>query len=107
MDIKEALKKRKEFEAGIIAKALENPDFRKELLENPKAVVEREAGKKLPDEVKIKIIEEEPATVIIAVPSMPDTLKNNDEISAELLDKISGGLESGVDSVYQKGMVCL
>ncbi len=100
MDVKEALKKRKEFEAGIIAKALENSDFRKELLENPRSVLERESGKKLPDGAKIKIIEEEPATVTIAIPPRPDTLQEGGEISIDLLDKIAGGGDPMMDSVF-------
>ncbi len=105
MDIKEALKKRKEFEAGIIAKALENPDFRKELLKNPRAVVEREVGAEIPDAFKIKVIEEDPGTVTIVLPQKYVTAKEKGELTSDMLEKISGGGDVGSDSIFKKGVI--
>ncbi len=105
MDIKKAMQKRKEFEAGIIAKALEDSKFRNELLENPRKVVEREAGKDLPDDLVVKIIEEESATVTIVLPPAPVTKKESGELTTDMLEKIAGGGDVGDDSIFQKGIV--
>ncbi len=80
-----------EFQQGLIAKAMEDESFRKELLENPKSVMESEMAKldteaKLPDEVDIKVIEQPENAIYIVLPTQP-----NSELSDNELDQVSGG----------------
>ena len=92
MDLKEAVMKKKEFEAKLITKALEDEDFRNELLSNPKAVIEKESGQTIPEGVEIKIVEEAPNTVTIVLPRKPAAADASGELSDESLEKVSGGL---------------
>jgi hypothetical protein len=92
MDIQEALSKRKENEAKIIAKTLEDNEFRKEFIDDPKAALEKATGQPLPPGVNIKVIEEEPNTVTIALPKVPE----NGELTDEDLENIAGGIEINI-----------
>lgn len=91
MDIKEAMEKRKEFEVNLITKALEDDNFRKELLENPKAALSKETGQEIPEELKVNIIEEESGTLTIVLPKKPATVKESGELTEEALEQVAGG----------------
>ena len=96
MDVVEALKKRKEREANIIAKALIDDEFRKALLSDPRATLEKESGQKLPDNLKLKVIEEDPDTIIISLPQKPKEMGEKGELSEEALENVAGGLAIGL-----------
>ncbi len=51
----------------IVARAWEDPAFKQELLNNPKAVL-AEAGVEVPDNVDLKILEETPNNLYLIVP---------------------------------------
>ncbi|MGJ5675413.1 MAG: NHLP leader peptide family RiPP precursor [Nostochopsis sp.] len=70
-DSKLAVKTRKDLEIHLITRALKNEEFRQELIANPKAVVEKELGVKLPEELEIKVLEETESTLYMVVPSNP------------------------------------
>ena len=93
MDLKEAVRKRKEFEANLILKAIEDDDFRKELLAGPKEFIEKTAGKKIPEGIEIKVIEEEPNSVTIVLPRKPSKYETTEELSDGELEKVAGGNE--------------
>lgn len=57
-DSKLAIRTRKDLEAHLIARAFEDERFKQELIANPKLVVEKELGTKLPESLEIKVIEE-------------------------------------------------
>jgi hypothetical protein len=61
---------RKEYEDKLIARAMKDPDFRKDLLSNPKEVVEREFGIKLPPNVHLKAVEESENHLYLVLPPM-------------------------------------
>ena len=44
---------RQEIERRLIAKSVEDEAFRQRLIEDPKAAVEQELGKRLPEEVRV------------------------------------------------------
>ena len=92
MDLKEAVRKRKEFEADLITKAMEDDDFRKELLVSPQEVIEKETGKKIPEGLKVKVIEEEPNSVTIVLPRKPSEAETTEELSDDNLEKVAGGV---------------
>ncbi|WP_094607852.1 hypothetical protein SPSIL_056020 [Sporomusa silvacetica DSM 10669] len=79
-----------EFPNGLIAKAMKDESFRKELLANPKAVMEKEMdklkkGAKFPAALEVKVIEQ-PANVFYLV--LPTA---TGQTSDEELDMVSGG----------------
>jgi len=69
----------------IIEKSKENAEYREILLKDPKAIFEKEAGKKLKDDITIQVEEETPNKVVVVLPS------NTEELSDSDLDSVSGG----------------
>ncbi len=89
--ISEALAKRSEFERKLIIKAWEDEAFRQELLANPKAVYAKEAGRELPDNLKIEVIDEPAGVIKIVLPPNPVTAEVEQELSDEELEAVAGG----------------
>lgn len=86
-----------EFQQSLTIRAMKDEGFRKELLANPKATLEKEMGKlkegaKLPASLEVRVIEQ-PADVLCLV--LPDATN----LSDEALTNVSGG--------YACGAVCL
>lgn len=86
---------RKEFEAKIIKKAWSDPKYKEELLKNPKAVIEKELqelqdGFKIPDELDIKVFEENPKSLCLVLPMNPQEVTDQ-ELSEDDLEKVAGG----------------
>jgi hypothetical protein len=81
---------RKQIEEKLIAKAMKDETFRKNLLENPKAAIEAETGIKLPESINLKVVEENPSTFYLVLPPKinPET---EDELSEAELEMVSGG----------------
>lgn len=82
-----------EFQNGLMVRALKDESFRKELLVNPRAVVEKEMGKlkqgaKLPENLEVKVIEQPQNALYLILPTI------SDELSDELLDEVTGGMNS-------------
>ena len=79
-----------EFQNDLVVRALKDESFRKELLADPKAVVEKEMGKlkegsKLPAALEIKVIEQPANALYLVLPTLPD------ELSDEVLESVAGG----------------
>ena len=66
-----AVKTRKDLEIHLITRALKDEGFRQELVANPKAVVEKELGVKLPEELEINVLEETEDTLYMVLPCNP------------------------------------
>jgi hypothetical protein len=96
MNIKDALSKRKENEAKFIAKALEDSEFRRELLENPKAALEKESGKSFPDGLSVQILEEDANSITIVLPKLPESVDSASELSDEALEQVAGGVVAAI-----------
>ena len=80
---------RKEFEVVVIQKALQDDAFRKELIDIPKAVYEKELGRSLAsDDIKIEVLEEGPSLLYLVLP--PSLEAMSAELADEELDIISG-----------------
>ena len=62
------------FRARLAARALEDENFRRELLENPRAVVERECGLllgtavRLPEDLRIEVHQESSRVMHLVIP---------------------------------------
>jgi hypothetical protein len=96
---------RKNIEAHIIAQAWKDENYKQELLNNPKSIFEKEFNIKLPSQVNIKILEENPTTLYFVLSKSPDLSKA--ELSNEQLETVAGGIFSGLgeafSTVYDKG----
>jgi Nitrile hydratase, alpha chain len=82
-------KTRKDIEADVIDQAWKNEAYKQELLSNPKAVIEREFGVQLPDQVNVHVIEENLTNLYFVLPVCPDL--SNVELSDEQLEAVAGG----------------
>ena len=83
-DSKLALKSRKDLEIHLITRALKDEDFKRELIANPKAVIESELGTKLPDELEINVLEETEDTIYMVLPCNPYEGLSEEELQASL-----------------------
>jgi len=81
----------------LIKKSMQEPGFRKKLIEDPKTVLQTEFGKKLPEKTKITVLEEKPDQFYLV---LPWDGKTDGELSEEELDSVSGGALSYGD--YKK-----
>ncbi len=75
----------KEMHDILLQKAVEDADFRADLLADPKGVVNREFGVEVPDSINIKVHESDMSTVHLALPPQ-------EQLSEEQLRAISAGL---------------
>ena len=82
--------KRRDLETRLIEKFWKDPDFRKEVVRDPKHLLEKHLGTKLPEQVKIYVHEEDANTLHFSIPSAPS---NVSELSDEDLGKVAGGTE--------------
>jgi hypothetical protein len=86
---------RKEFEAQIVKKAWKDPKFKKDLLANPKSVLEKELqslhkGAKMPASIKVKVVEETADTIYLVLPRNPKEVSGK-ELSDSELEAVAGG----------------
>jgi len=83
-DSKLAVRTRKDLEIHLITRALKDEAFKQELLANPKAVVEKELGTKLPEELEINVLEETEDTLYMVLPCNPYEGMSESELKATL-----------------------
>lgn len=95
----EGVAKRKEFEAELIEKAFSDPDFREHLTREPRVALQKYMGKALPLGFKLELLEEEENTLIITMPKLDH--EKSRELSANELEKVSGGVSSGFQGNQQ------
>jgi hypothetical protein len=80
---------RQAIEAHIIAQAWKDEAYKLELLSNSKAVIEREFGVQLPNEVSVRVMEEDTTNLYFVLPARPNL--SNVELSDEQLEAVAGG----------------
>ena len=85
------MNQRQQLEQQLIEKAMKDESFRKQLIENPKEVIEAEFGRKIPEKVKIKILEEDSQTVYLVLPYFP-AQDTEMELSESELEEVAGGV---------------
>ena len=59
---------RAEMERRLIQRSLQDEDFRRRLLSEPEATIERELGVGLPEEVQVVAVEETKETIYLVLP---------------------------------------
>jgi hypothetical protein len=89
--ISQAMNTRFEFEQKLIDRALEDENFKQELLSNPKAVYARESGEEMPKDLEIEVIHETANKVYLVLPNNPAPSVAEGELSEEALESVAGG----------------
>jgi len=80
----------RDLETALIEKCWKDPEFKKEVVKDPKGMLERHLGKKLPTDLNIFIHEEDANTLHFSIPPAPG---NAAELSDEELERVAGGTE--------------
>lgn len=62
-------KTKKDVQELIVKKALADENFREALKADPKAVIEKETGIAIPDNIRVTVVEETPDNVYLVIPS--------------------------------------
>ena len=84
---------RAEMERRLIDRSLQDDDFRRRLLADPEATIERDLGIRLPEEVRVVAVEETPDTIYLVLPpsATAGTPEAGDELSEWDLEVVAGG----------------
>jgi len=83
---------RAEMERNIVQRSLEDEEFRQRLLEDPRAAVEREMGRRLPEGVQVRVVEESADTIYLVLPSASALGDQGGELSDQDLEAVAGGV---------------
>ena len=81
---------RHKIEDRIAAEAWKNPQFKKELLENPRAALKKHLQIIIPDHMEVSVMEETPKHRYYVLPTNP--AETGGEMTLEALDSVSGGV---------------
>ena len=73
-----------------------DPVLRKDLVNDPKSMLEKHTGQKLPEQVRIFVHEEDANTLHFSIPVAPS---NMNELSDEELDRVAGGTDPVVITI--------
>ena len=65
-----------------------NPQYRAALLKNPRSIVEKQFNMALPDDLKVKAVEESASTIYVVV---PHAVAAGAELDDADLEKVAGG----------------
>jgi hypothetical protein len=87
------MNQRQEFEQRLTGKAMKDMDFRKQLIDNPNVVIESEMGLKIPENVTVKVLEEDAKTIYLVLPHTPVQGAEMELTDAEL-QSVAGGTAS-------------
>ena len=71
---------------GVIEKAQVDPLFREKLKQNPREVLASEAGEAIPESLRIAILDQNDADIVITLPKI-----ESDELSDADLEQVAGG----------------
>ena len=81
---------RAQMERMLVQRSIEDEDFRRRLLEEPKAAVEEELGARLPKEGQVQAVEETADTIYLVLPSA-SPIGGGGELSDQQLEAVAGG----------------
>jgi hypothetical protein len=86
---------RAEMERRLVQRSMEDEDFRRRLLDDPKGTVEQELGDRLPEGVEVRAVEESADTIYLVLPSA-SAVGEGGEISDRDLEEVAGGASNEV-----------
>ncbi len=78
---------------AITARSAEDRAFRKQLLENPRAAMQKIMGTAIPEDLRIKFIEKDPDIDVLIV--LPECLLEEGELTEEDVAEVAGGTDWG------------
>lgn len=90
--IDKIMTKRSEYEREVIKKAWSDEDFKQRFLNNPKSVIADEIGETLPENIEFEVLQETENTVYFVLPNNPIPNMSEEELSAEALESVAGGV---------------
>jgi hypothetical protein len=96
---------RAEMERRLVERSLEDEDFRQRLLDDPKAAVEQELGRGLPEGVQVRAVEESADTIYLVLPSASALGSQGGELSDHELEAVAGG-EDATSDVHWPTCIC-
>ena len=82
---------RAEMERRLINRSLQDETFRQRLLDEPKAAVEQELGRRLPESIEVRVVQESQDTIYLVLPSRGASVAQGSELSDQDLEQVSGG----------------
>ena len=86
---------RAEMERRLIQRSLQDEDFRRRLLSEPEATIERELGVGLPEEVRVVAVEETKETIYLVLPPSATASVQGEAFGSGLSDReleaVAGG----------------
>jgi hypothetical protein len=83
---------RAEVERTLVQRSLEDEEFRRRLLDDPKGTLEQELGSSLPQGFDVRVVEESADTIYLVLPSASALGDQGGELSEEELESVAGGV---------------
>jgi hypothetical protein len=84
---------RRQIESWLIDKAMNDPQFRAQLQSEPRATIEQGMGIKLPESLKIIVIEERAGKFYLVIPAHPGN-DTGEELTESELGTVAGGFNT-------------
>ena len=81
---------RAEMERRIVQRSIEDEEFRRRLLDDPKGTLEQELGSRLKESTEVRVLEESADTIYLVLPSA-SVVGESRELSDKELDAVAGG----------------
>ena len=89
---------RAEMERRLIERSLQDDVFRQQLLADPRAIIERETGTQLPEDLRVVAVEETADTIYLVLPSTSPVGEGGGLADREL-EAVAGG-DAGSTSTF-------
>ena len=83
---------RAQMESRLVQRSIEDEAFRQRLIEDPKAAVEEELGRQLPEGVRVVAVEETSDTIYLVLPSTSTAGREDVALSDQELQSVAGGV---------------
>jgi Nitrile hydratase, alpha chain len=93
---------RRDLETALIEKCWKDPEFKKQVISDPKGMLEHHIGQKLPAPIKIFIHQEDANTLHFSIPPAPANLT---ELSEDDLERVAGGTDIGITVIVASAIV--